>query len=284
MNLTDIGVIKQIQSEFGFEFSKGLGQNFLINPSVSPRIAEYGCDGDTGVIEIGAGFGVLTRELCIRAKRVVCVELDKKLLPVLKKTVPFDNLTVINDDILKCDLGDIINTHFSDVKKIAVCANLPYYITSPVIMKLLESRLPFENITVMVQKETAERFCAKCGTRESGAVTYAVAYFAAPEILFYVSRGSFFPPPNVDSAVIKLNLHKTPPVKVCDEPFFFSLIKAAFSMRRKTFVNSSSSGTGIPKTDIISALNTLGIREDIRPERLTLTQFADISNILGDLK
>ncbi|MDR0943680.1 MAG: 16S rRNA (adenine(1518)-N(6)/adenine(1519)-N(6))-dimethyltransferase RsmA [Ruminococcus sp.] len=284
MNLTDIGVIKQIQSEFGFEFSKGLGQNFLINPSVSPRIAEYGCDENTGVIEIGAGFGVLTKELCIRAKRVVCIELDKKLLPVLKKTVPFDNLNVINEDILKCDLSEIIRTHFSDIKKIAVCANLPYYITSPVIMKLLESKIPFESITVMVQKEAAERFCAECGTRESGAVTYAVAYYSKPEILFGVSRGSFFPPPNVDSTVIRLTLHKSPPVEVWDEPFFFSLIKAAFSQRRKTFINSVSNGTDIPKSDILSALQSLGIREDIRPERLTLTQFADISNVLGGMK
>jgi 16S rRNA (adenine1518-N6/adenine1519-N6)-dimethyltransferase len=287
MNLTDIGVIKQIQSEFGFEFSKGLGQNFLINPSVSPRIAEYGCDSETGVIEIGAGFGVLTKELCTRAKRVVCIELDKKLLPVLQKTVPYENLTVINEDILKCDLEDIIRTHFSDIEKIgaqkiSVCANLPYYITSPVIMKLLESKIPFESITVMVQKEAAERFCAECGTRESGAVTYSVAYFAKPEILFNVSRGSFFPPPNVDSAVIRLTPHKTPPVEVRDEPFFFSLIKAAFSQRRKTFLNSVSNGLGIPKADILSTLNTLGIREDIRPERLTLTQFADISNILSE--
>jgi 16S rRNA (adenine1518-N6/adenine1519-N6)-dimethyltransferase len=282
MNLTDIGVIKQIQSEFGFEFSKGLGQNFLINPSVSPRIAEYGCDSDTGVIEIGAGFGVLTKELCTRAKRVVCIELDKKLLPVLQKTVPYENLTIINDDILKCDLEEIIRTHFSDTKKISVCANLPYYITSPVIMKLLESKIPFESITVMVQKEAAERFCAECGTREAGAVTYAVAYYAKPEILFNVSRGSFFPPPNVDSAVIRLTPYKTPPVEVSDEPFFFSLIKAAFSQRRKTFINSVSNGTEIPKADILSALNTLEIREDIRPERLTLTQFADISNILSE--
>jgi 16S rRNA (adenine1518-N6/adenine1519-N6)-dimethyltransferase len=283
MNLTDIGVIKAIQSEFGFQFSKGLGQNFLINPSVSPRIAEYGCDCETDVIEIGAGFGVLTKELCIRAKRVVCIELDKKLLPVLQKTVPYENLAVINEDILKCDLEEIIRTHFSDTKKISVCANLPYYITSPAIMKLLESKIPFESITVMVQKEAAERFCAECGTREAGAVTYAVSYYAKPEILFNVSRGSFFPPPNVDSAVIKLNLHKTSPVQVSNEPFFFSLIKAAFSQRRKTFLNSVSNGLGIPKTDILSALNTLEIREDIRPERLTLTQFADISNILGGM-
>jgi 16S rRNA (adenine1518-N6/adenine1519-N6)-dimethyltransferase len=151
-------------------------------------------------------------------------------------------------------------------------------------MKLLESKIPFESITVMVQKEAAERFCAQCGTRESGAVTYAVSYYAKPEILFNVSRGSFFPPPNVDSAVIKLTPHKSPPVKVSDEAFFFSLIKAAFGKRRKTFVNSVSSGTDIPKSDIIAALESLNIRTDIRPEALTLTQLSDIANCLLDMK
>jgi 16S rRNA (adenine1518-N6/adenine1519-N6)-dimethyltransferase len=280
LNLTDLSVIRSIQAEFGFEFSKGLGQNFLINPSVCPKIAENGCDADSGVIEIGAGFGVLTKELCLRAKKVVCIELDRRLIPVLEKTVPYHNLTVINADILKCDLSEIIRTHFSDIAKIIVCANLPYYITSPVIMKLLESRLPLESITVMVQKEAAERFTAKCGTRESGAVTYAVSYYATPEILFNVSRGSFFPPPNVDSAVIKLTLHKSPPIDVLSEDFFFSLIKAAFSKRRKTFVNSVSSSLDIPKADIISALTSAGISNDIRPEKLTLSEFGILSNTL----
>ncbi|MDR0903613.1 MAG: 16S rRNA (adenine(1518)-N(6)/adenine(1519)-N(6))-dimethyltransferase RsmA [Ruminococcus sp.] len=280
MNLTDLSVIRSIQTEFGFEFSKGLGQNFLINPTVAPKIAEQGSTPDSGVIEIGAGFGVLTKELCLRAKSVVCIELDRRLLPVLSNTVPYDNLTVINADILKCDLSEIIRTHFSDIENVTVCANLPYYITSPVIMKLLENRLPLESITVMVQKEAALRLCAKCGTRESGAVTYAVSYYAEPEILFNVSRGSFFPPPNVDSAVIKLTLHKTPPIKVLSEDFFFALIKGAFSMRRKTFVNSVSTSLNIPKADIISALNSAGISPDIRPERLTLSDFGIISDTL----
>ncbi|MDR0987818.1 MAG: 16S rRNA (adenine(1518)-N(6)/adenine(1519)-N(6))-dimethyltransferase RsmA [Ruminococcus sp.] len=280
MNLTDLSVIRSIQAEFGFEFSKGLGQNFLINPSVAPKIAEQGSKPESGVIEIGAGFGVLTKELCSVAKKVVCIELDRRLIPVLKKTVPYDNLTVINADILKCDLSEIILTHFSDINEITVCANLPYYITSPVIMKLLESRLPLESITVMVQKEAALRLCARCGTRESGAVTYAVSYYAKPEILFNVSRGSFFPPPNVDSAVIKLTLHKTPPIQVSDEDFLFALIKAAFSKRRKTFVNSVSMTLAIPKEAIVSALRTAGISPDIRPEKLTLSDFGILSDTL----
>jgi 16S rRNA (adenine1518-N6/adenine1519-N6)-dimethyltransferase len=282
MNLTDLSVIRSIQAEFGFEFSKGLGQNFLINPSVCPKIAESGCEPESGVIEIGAGFGVLTKELCERAKKVVCIEFDRRLLPVLERTVPYDNLTVINADILKCDLGEIIRTQFSDVKNITVCANLPYYITSPVVMKLLESRLPIDTITVMVQKEAAVRLSAKCGTRESGAVTYAVSYYAEPEILFNVSRGSFYPSPNVDSAVIKLTLHKSPPVKVLNEDFLFMLIKAAFSMRRKTFVNSVSSSLNIPKATVTEALNTAEISPDIRPERLTLSEFGIISDILKE--
>jgi 16S rRNA (adenine1518-N6/adenine1519-N6)-dimethyltransferase len=284
MNLTDISVIRALQTEFGFEFTKGLGQNFLINPSVCPKIAEYGCEPDSGVIEIGAGFGVLTKELCNRAKKVVCIELDRRLLPVIEKTVPYDNLTLINADILKCDIAEIIRTHFSDMKSISVCANLPYYITSPVIMKLLESKLPIDKITVMVQKEAAHRLCAKCGTRESGAVTYAVSYYAEPEILFNVSRGSFLPSPNVDSAVISLTLHKSPPVKVSDEKFLFSLIKAAFSKRRKTFVNAVSSSLDIPKADVINALVTANISPDIRPEKLTLSEFGILSDLLSGCK
>jgi 16S rRNA (adenine1518-N6/adenine1519-N6)-dimethyltransferase len=324
VNLTDIGVIKSIQSEFGFRFSKGLGQNFLVNPSVCPRIAEMGCEPGSGVIEIGAGFGVLTKELCERAGKVVCVEFDKSLLPVLEKTVPYKNLTVINEDILKCDLKTLIETEFAGFEKVFVCANLPYYITSPVIMKLLEERLDVAAITVMVQKEAAARLCVQCGTRESGAVTYAVRYFSEPEILFNVSRGSFYPPPNVDSAVIKLSPRKISPLQLSKtqvstqessqmstqestqvsemqvstqvptdssdnnsdlktfEDGLFKLIKAAFSKRRKTFANAVSSGTGIPKAEIFAVLEELGLNADIRPERLTLDDFCNITRALNN--
>jgi 16S rRNA (adenine1518-N6/adenine1519-N6)-dimethyltransferase len=289
LNLTDIGVIKAIQDEFGFRFSKGLGQNFLTNPTVCPKIAEMGCEPGSGVIEIGAGFGVLTKELCKLAGKVVCIELDKSLLPVLEKTVPAPNLTVINADILKCDLRSIIAEHFSAFNKVYVCANLPYYITSPVIMKLLEERLLLAAITVMVQKEAADRLAAQCGTREAGAVTYAVRYLSEPEILFNVSRGSFYPPPNVDSAVLRLVPHGKPPIETgCSnedelrafETFLFRLIKAAFSQRRKTFANAVSAGTGIPKADIFAILSDLGLNSDIRPERLTLEDFAAVTKKL----
>jgi 16S rRNA (adenine1518-N6/adenine1519-N6)-dimethyltransferase len=285
MNLTDVSVIKSIQEEFGFRFSKGLGQNFLINPSVCPRIAEIGCSPGAGVIEIGAGFGVLTKELCERvggAGKVVCIELDDRLLPVLKKTVPYENLSVVNADVLKCDLQALIDTEFGGFEEIFVCANLPYYITSPVIMKLLENDLPLKAITVMVQKEAAERLTARCGTREAGAVTYGVRFRSEPELMFHVSRGSFYPAPNVDSAVIRLTMREKPPVS--DEGFLFMLIKAAFSQRRKTFANAVSSGMNIPKSNIFACLRELDIREDIRPERLTLPEMCSISERLMSIE
>ena len=208
--------IKRIAQRYGFVFKKGLGQNFLVNPTVCPRMAEAvkdGADGKIGVIEIGAGVGVLTKELLERADKVVCIELDTRLFPVLNDTLAgYDNLTLINEDILKADLDSIIKEHFEGME-IFVCANLPYYITSPVIMRLLEEKLPFSKIIVMVQKEAGDRLCAKVGSRESGAVTVAVNYYAQARKLFDVSRGSFMPSPKVDSCVIELDLTKLITVK-----------------------------------------------------------------------
>ena len=220
--LSDIGTIKDILSRHGFTFSKSLGQNFLINPSVCPRMAEFsGADKGVGVIEIGPGIGVLTNELCKLADKVVAIELDKRLLPVLEETLGvYDNLKVVNADVLETDLHKLIEEEFSGME-VVVCANLPYYITSPVIMKLLEDKLPISAITVMVQKEAAQRICAEVGSRQSGAVTVSVNYYAKPEMLFSVSAGSFMPAPKVDSAVIRLNVLDEPPVKVNDEKKFF---------------------------------------------------------------
>ena len=202
--LTDRGFIRELLERHGFTFSKSLGQNFLINPSVCPRMAEAAVQGDNvGVLEIGPGIGVLTNELLKRASKVVAVELDKRLLPVLDETLSeYDNLKVINADVMKLDLHRLIEDEFGSME-VAVCANLPYYITSPIIMKLLEDRLPVSSITVMVQKEAAVRLCAEPGSRDSSAITAAVRYYCDPELLFHVSAGSFMPAPKVDSAVIQ---------------------------------------------------------------------------------
>lgn len=273
--------VKEILSRHGFHFSKGLGQNFLINPDVCPRMAEEsGAREVAGVIEVGPGMGVLTWELSQVAKKVVAVELDHRLLPVLAETLEdCPNVEVVQGDILKLDLGALIEEKFPG-QEVCVCANLPYYITSPVIMHLLESGLPIRSVTVMVQKEAASRICAPPGTKECGAVSVSVQYHCAPQVLFPVGRDSFLPPPNVDSAVIRLDLHKSPPVETTDRAFFFSMSRAAFSQRRKTAVNSISSTMGIPKALIEQALEHCGLDKNVRAERLTLEQFAQLSNQL----
>ena len=279
--LSDIGTIKDILSRHGFTFSKSLGQNFLINPSVCPRMAELSGAGEgVGVIEVGPGIGVLTTELCSLADKVVAVELDKRLLPVLEETLSeHDNVKVVNDDILKIDLHKLIEEEFQGMD-VVVCANLPYYITSPVIMKLLEDRLPICAITVMVQKEAAQRICAEVGSRAS--VTVSVNYYAEPEMLFSVSAGSFMPAPKVDSAVLRLNILKEPPVKVDDEKKFFKVVKAAFSQRRKTLSNSLASGLSLPKAEVNAILENSSVPLNARAEQLKLEDFANIANNLGD--
>lgn len=284
-NLSDIGIIKSVLARHGFTFSKSLGQNFITNPSVCPRIAEEGGAREgVGVLEVGAGIGVLTAELARRADKVVCVELDNRLLPVLDETLnEFDNVKIINGDILKVDLHHILSEEFGDMPVI-VCANLPYYITSPVIMRLLESRINVEAITVMVQKEAADRICAEVGSRSSGAVTVAVNYYAHAQKLFDVSRGSFLPSPNVDSAVIRLDIRTEPPVKVTDERFFFSMVKAAFSQRRKTASNGISSGLGMPKQAVTAAVESAGLPPAVRAESLTMEQLGELCRCLYETR
>ncbi len=278
-NLTNILTIKDLLSRHGFTFSKSLGQNFLINPSVCPRMADFcGADKGVGVIEIGPGFGVLTHELCKRADKVVSIELDKRLMPVLDETMAeHQNFMVINEDVLKVDLHKLIKDEFEGMR-VVVCANLPYYITSPVIMKLLEDKLPIESITVMVQKEAALRLCADVGTRESSAITVAVNYYCEPKLLFHVSSGSFMPAPKVDSAVIRLDISDKPRVESKSEKMFFRVVKAAFAQRRKTVVNSISSTMGLPKAEVAQALTNNGISETARAEQLTLSDFAKIAD------
>ena len=278
--LTDVGYIRDVLDRHGFHFSKKLGQNFLINPSVCPRMAEAcGATPDSGVLEIGPGIGVLTRELALRANKVVSIELDDRLPPVLAETLAGqDNVSFVWGDCMKIDLHRLIVEEFGD-RPVAVCANLPYYITSPIIMMLLESRLPVENITVMVQKEAAQRLCAAPGTREAGAVTLAVQYYAEAETLFSVSRGSFMPAPNVDSAVIQLRIRKQPPCAVKDEALMFRLIRAGFNQRRKTLLNSLT-GAGHTKEALAAAFETAGIAPTARAEQLTLPQWAAIADAL----
>ena len=276
--LTDIAYLRDLLARHGFSFSKKLGQNFLINPSVCPRMAaSCGADKDGGALEIGPGVGVLTKELAAVAGRVVAIELDDRLLPVLDETLAeCDNVSVVHGDALKLDLHALIRERFGD-RPVSVCANLPYYITSPLIMALLESRLPIDALTVMVQREAADRLCAAPGTRAAGAVTLAVAYYAEAEKLFDVSRGSFMPAPNVDSAVIRLTVRKTPPVDVKNEKLMFRLIRAGFGQRRKTLSNSLSAA--VPDRDRLrAALDAAGVSPTARAEELTLAQFAAIAN------
>lgn len=281
MDLSNINTIRAILSRHGFTFSKKLGQNFLINPTVCPRMAEAcGAGAGTGVLEVGPGIGVLTTELAARAEKVCAVELDSRLLPVLSETLAeHHNVHVVQGDVMELDLHTLLEQEFGGLK-IAVCANLPYYITSPVIMKLLQDRLPVDSLTVMVQKEAAERLCAEPGTRACGAVSAAVWYYAEPELLFPVGRGSFLPSPNVDSAVIHLRVRQKPPVEVADEAFFFRLIKAAFGQRRKAAANSISAGLSVPKSSVQAALQSLSLPEKLRAEQFTLEQFAELSNAL----
>ena len=285
--LTDISVIKSVMSKNGVTFSKGLGQNFLVDPTVCPRMAEVvkesGDGSEIGVLEIGAGVGVLTKELLERCDKTVCVELDKRLFPVLSETLAgYDNLTLINGDILKIDLQKLIGEHFGGMQ-IFVCANLPYYITSPVIMRLLEERLPFSKIIVMVQKEAADRLCAEVGTRESGAVTVAVNYYAKAKKLFDVPRTSFYPAPKVDSCVIELDLTNRTDFGVKDEKLFFKTVRAAFGQRRKTVLNSLCSGTGISKDKLSTALSNAEIPLTARAEELTMEQFVTLSNEIYEI-
>lgn len=283
-NLTNINVVKELLKKYGFTFSKGLGQNFLINPSVCPKIAEYGfAESGYGILEIGTGFGTLSCELAKGADKVVAVEIDSRLLPVLGETMAdFDNFKVINADIMKTDLDSLIKQEF-DGLKVAVCANLPYYITSPVIMKLLESEIPAEAITVMVQKEAAQRLCARMGTREAGAITAAVNYYGSAELLFNVSRGSFMPAPNVDSAVIQIRPDNKYRNKIDDRELYFRVIKGAFAQRRKTLANSLNASIGVEKTVIYDILKEMGLKETIRCEQLNMNQWTEFVNTLKNI-
>ena len=274
-------VIRELLAKYGFHFSKSKGQNFLTQRWVPERIVcASGIDKTCGVIEIGPGFGPLTQELCQKAGKVVAIEVDQTLQPVLRETVgEFSNLEILFADALKTDLPAIVADEFSGLRPVA-CANLPYYITSPVLTKLLESRC-FSLITVMVQREVAQRICAAPGSRDYSAFTVLCNYHAQPELLFDVPASCFFPQPKVTSAVVCLKVRTEPPAELLDERTFFRTVRAAFAQRRKTLLNALSSGfSELGKSELAETLHTCGISPMVRGETLDIPSFAAISNAL----
>lgn len=273
-----------ILQRYNFNFQKKYGQNFLIDANILEKIiAAAGVNENDCVLEIGPGIGTMTQYLCEKAREVVAVEIDKKLIPILKQDTlsAYHNVTIINDDILKVDINAIVQEK-NNGKPVKVVANLPYYITTPIIMGLFESHVPLDSITIMVQKEVAERMQVGPGTKDYGALSLAVQYYATPEVMMTVPAGCFMPRPNVDSAVIKLTRHDTPPVTVSDEKRLFDMIRASFNQRRKTLVNGLGNATGlnVKKEDVLSALEKMGLPPTIRGEALTLGEFAELADLL----
>ncbi len=283
MDLCNLSVIKELMSSAGINFKKEFGQNFLINRIVPEDIADSCCsEPESLIIEIGPGVGVLTRELALRYKRVVAVEIDRGLIPVLEKTLSdFTNVTVINQDIMKLDLTELV-AEYSCGMPVSVCANLPYYITTPIIMRLLESGVAFSSITVMIQSEVAARLVAKAGSADYGAITAVLGYYGSARRLFKVSAGSFFPRPKVDSAVVRIDLYRERPFAPKNEKLFKALIRAAFEMRRKTLQNAVSAKLGFPKSVVAAALSRLGLSESVRGECLTTADFVKLSDSLEE--
>ncbi len=282
MNLCDIRTVRDILSAFGTGTKKGFGQNFLINQAIPERIAENCCDdADSVIVEIGPGIGCLTAELAKRYKKVIAFEIDKTLIPVLSYTLgEFKNVEIINQDILEVDLPAVLAEKAAG-EKVSVCANLPYYITTPILMRLVECGYPFDSITVMVQAEVAARLAAAPGSADYGAITASLCYYGQPQRLFTVSAGNFMPAPKVNSAVVRIDLYKEKPVKPKDEEVFFKVIKAAFGQRRKTLSNALSTGfPNIEKEKIIEAITACGFDERIRGERLSTADFAALSDKL----
>lgn len=284
MDLCNISDIKELLGRHGFRFSKAKGQNFLTQAWVPQKIAEdAGVDTDCGVLEIGPGMGPLTQQLCLRAGKVVAVELDRELKPVLAETMaPYDNLEIIFADILKQDIPALVREKFAGLRPMA-CANLPYYITSDILAALLEARC-FSSVTVMVQKEVAQRICAEPGTPAYGAFSVFCQYHTSPEILFDVPPNCFIPQPKVTSAVLHLPVRTEPVCPVSDEKLFFRVVRASFAQRRKTLVNGLSAGFGnLTKAQITQAIEDCGFSANVRGETLSIPEFARLADALGRL-
>ena len=275
-----------VLNRYGFSFQKKFGQNFLIDENVVEKIVrDAGVTKDDFVLEIGPGIGTMTQILCENAREVVAVEIDDKLIPILTEDTLswYDNVTVIHEDILKLDIVKLANER-NGGKPIKVVANLPYYITTPIIMGLFESHVPLDSITIMVQKEVADRLQVGPGTKDYGALSLAVQYYAKPQILLNVPASCFMPRPNVDSAVIQLTRYEKPPVEVADEHLMFRLIRASFNQRRKTMTNSvgNSPELSVSKEQMAAALEKCGLSATVRGEALTLAQFAELANVLSE--
>ena len=277
MELTSAKAVREIQNRFSFTFKKGLGQNFLTSGDILEKIADAA--GNTeGIIEVGPGFGALTQRLSAHAKRVVSIEIDERLIEVLEYTLSdLDNVKIVQGDILKIDLDNLIKTEFEGME-VSLAANLPYYITTPIIARLLEEKLPLKSIVVMVQKEVADRIAAKPATKDYGAISVLCQYFAEPELIAKVPASLFVPPPKVDSAVVRLNMLSEPSVKAANEDMFFKTVRAAFSQRRKTLSNCLCSFFGIPKDELKEIGEAAGIDLSRRGETLSLDEFARLSD------
>lgn len=276
---------RAILEKYGFSFKKSLGQNFLIDTNILHKIVSYAAiTEETGVIEIGPGIGALTEQLIRKSKKVVAFEIDRRLIPILNETLsPYSNKKIICQDVLEADLHKVIEEEFAGIKDLMVVANLPYYVTTPIIMKLLEEKLPIRGIVVMLQKEVAERIAASPGSKEYGSLSLAVQYYTKAEVVMNVPRTVFVPQPNVDSAVIRLTMLEEPPVNVKDEYFFFKVIKASFAQRRKTILNNLTSQLeqGKEKKEkIIEALEKAEIESSRRGETLSIHEFAKLSDCL----
>ncbi|MBM7588178.1 16S rRNA (adenine1518-N6/adenine1519-N6)-dimethyltransferase [Bacillus pakistanensis] len=276
---------KEILKKYGFSFKKSLGQNFLIDPNILKRITEYaGLSKENAVIEVGPGIGALTEHLARTSGKVLAFEIDQRLLPILKDTLsPYDNVKVVHQDILKADVRELIKQELSDYKDIMVVANLPYYVTTPIILKLLGDQLPINGICVMLQKEVGDRIAASPGTKEYGSLSIAIQYFTEAETVMTVPKTVFMPQPNVDSSVIKLTKREEPLVKVKDEEFFFTVTRSSFAQRRKTLLNNLTSQLpdGKKKKDsIIQALESVDIDPTRRGETLSVKEFGKLSDVL----
>lgn len=282
--MADLGIPRNtvaVLQKYNFVFQKKYGQNFLIDPRVLEKIVDAArISGQDCVLEIGPGIGTMTQYLAESAREVVAVEIDRALIPILKDTLSaYDNVTILNEDIMKVDVGRIVRER-NQGRPIKVVANLPYYITTPIVMSLLENHVPLESITIMVQKEVADRMQVGPGTKDYGALSLAVQYYARPEIVARVPSNCFMPRPGVDSAVVRLNIYQEPPVEVQDEKYLFALVRSSFNQRRKTLANGLSGGMGIPRERVTAALQEMGLPATTRGETLTLEQFAALSNLL----